>query len=154
MIWPAWIIVNLAAIAVTWGRDPRPAILSLAGLVAMRLMGSAPVEIDLLARAFVWFAIGYVIAFVYRRAVSGGLIVASGLCYLWARLTGAEMAFLSPPFVVSDMLWLAAVAWLVVGKADGIDSRSNAMGALLDIIAIPVILAAWRRAKHKKASDE
>ena len=130
MIWPAWIIVNLAAIAATWGRDPRPAILSLAGLISMRFMGALPVEIDLLARAFVWFAIGYIIAFAYRRALSGGLIVASGLCYLWARLTGAEMAFLSIPFVVSDMLWLAAVAWLVIGKTDGIGGRGHALGGL------------------------
>ena len=130
MIWPAWVIVNLAAIAATWGRDPRPAILSLAGLVSMRFMGALPVEIDLLVRAFIWLAIGYIIAFAYRRALSGGLIVASGLCYLWARLTGAEMAFLSPPFVVSDMLWLAAVAWLVIGKSDGIGSGGHTLGGI------------------------
>jgi hypothetical protein len=130
VIWPAWIIVNLAVIAATWGRDPRPAILSLAGLVAMRFMGAVPVEIDLLIRAFIWFAIGYVVAFFYRRVLSGGLIVASGLCYLWARLTGAEMAFLSPPFVVSDLLWLAAVLWLAIGKTDGIGSRGHSLGGI------------------------
>ena len=128
MIWPVWIAVNLAAIAATWRCDPRPAILSLAGLVAMRFMGALSLPFDLIARAFVWFAIGYCVAFVYLKFTAGGLIVASGLCYLLARVSGAEMAFLSLPFVVSDLLWLASVFVIVMGPHEGTAYRGNTLG--------------------------
>lgn len=62
---------------------------------------------DLAISAAIWITAGGVAARHNRAA--GALLAASGLCYLWARITDAPRVFGSAPFVASDLLAVAAL---------------------------------------------
>ena len=115
MIWPymmggAALVVALSALA---GLSLRVPLAILGAYVAGRLIDAGlPVPLSLLAFAALWVAVG---GYAARQGlpISGGLLIACGLCYLWARFTGAPHVVGSLPFVVSDIL--AGVAMLLIG---------------------------------------
>lgn len=133
MIWPAWIAVALFAVVATWRRDPRPALLILAGLIAMRLSVVIPVPWRMIAEAGLWIGIGGVIVARFHANLCGALVVASGLCYIWARVGGYPIAPGSPPFVASDALGflaliVAARGHHVGGRGRFLDRRRRGWG--------------------------
>ena len=115
MIWPymmggAALTVVLSALA---GVSLRVPLAIFAAYVAARLISAGlHMPWDFLAFAALWVAVG---GYAVRHGLptSGGLLIACGLCYLWARFTGAPHAVGSLPFVVSDTL--AGVAMLLIG---------------------------------------
>lgn len=112
------LVATFAAVA---GDGVRAALAVVAAYLAARLISAGlPLPWDLLAFGALWVSVG---GYVARQGhpISGGLLVACGLCYLWARLTGAPREVGSLPFVISDIL--AGVAMLFMG--------GRAVGALV-----------------------
>lgn len=111
-----WISAAVCLLAYSaWrGADHRSVSVLLAGLMATRVIAELPFEARMMAGAAIWCGIG---AWLIRRAISplaGALLVACGLCYLWARLAYSPVAIGSAPFVASDVfgaLALCVMAW-------------------------------------------
>ena len=104
---------GLVVLAGLHGEGLRAAIAILgAYCVARLIVHGLPLPWELLALFALWVAVGRYVA---RSGFSnaGGLLIACGLCYLWARLTGAPRVVGSLPFVASDVL--AGVAMLMMG---------------------------------------
>lgn len=117
MIWPLWIALAVVAVAVS--DDRRPALAILGGLLAMRLAPVIPEPWRLVASAGLWVGIGGFIVAQFAAAVCGALVVACGLCYIWARVGGYPVAFGSAPFVASDVLGVLALLVAACGERDG-----------------------------------
>lgn len=118
MVWPVWVSVAVIVALLTWRSDPRPALLLLLGLFAMRLAPVMPYDLRLVASAGLWVAIGGLIVTALQKPCAGLLVVASGLCYLWAWILRAPIAFGSAPFVASDILGASALLVLGWGARD------------------------------------
>jgi hypothetical protein len=122
-IWPYMMAMaaSVAILSAIAGDGVRAALAVFGAYVAARLISAGlPFPWDLVAFAALWVAVGrYAVS--QGHPISGGLFVACGLCYLWARLTGAPREVGSLPFVVSDVL--AGVAMLLMG--------GRAVGALV-----------------------
>ncbi len=97
--------------------------------VTVRIFDNLPIsgELQLLCFAAIWVGAscfvplggsGDKVAPLLVRA----LMALAGACYLWARLTGAPRVFGSAPFVVSDLLLIAAM--LLIGWTLRHDIRS------------------------------
>ena len=115
MIWPYMMATaaGVAALSAVAGDGMRAALAVLLAYIAARLISAGlPVPWDLLAFGALWVAVG---GYVLRQGlpISGGLLIACGLCYFWARVTGAPREVGSLPFVVSDIL--AGAAMLLMG---------------------------------------
>lgn len=106
------------------------AALCLGGIVLMRFwVMTLPVDLLWLAGAATWVAIGAA-ALVHSRATSL-LLIASGLCYLWARIGGYVFGASHPPSVIADLFGVAALAtigWRVYGGRFGMDRGRGVAG--------------------------
>jgi len=115
-MWFAWIIMAGIAACVSRRHNPWPAVAILAGVVAMRAAVLIPPNMQLLAFAALWVGIGGLIIHKLHSPLTGGLIVASGLCYGWARLVGVAPAIGELPFVAADFLGVVALIVAAIGE--------------------------------------
>jgi len=117
MVWPFLMGSTAALLAVSLVLRERAAVwvagimlAAYAAVQARKLLFDAPH--DLVISAAIWITAGGLVARHNRAA--GALLAASGLCYLWARVTDAPRVFGSAPFVASDLLAVAALG--MVGR--------------------------------------
>jgi len=115
-MWFAWIIMAGIAAGVSRRHNPWPAMAILAGIVAMQAAALIPADMQLLAFAALWVGIGGLIIRKLHSPLTGGLIVASGLCYGWARLVGVAPAIGELPFVAADFLGVVALIVAAIGE--------------------------------------
>lgn len=125
----AMIAASVVSVIVSLRHDYRPAAAILLALVAMRFTGLLDYQERLIASAVVWFVAASYIVNQCRASLVAFFVLASGLCYIWARLTLAPIEFMSLPFVVSDILCVAAMVFAGVGNGNvGIGYRGGNMG--------------------------
>lgn len=62
-----------------------------------------------MACAALWVGIGGLIIARFDAPLVGAFVVASGLCYAWARIGNYPVAFGSAPFVASDFFGVSAL---------------------------------------------
>jgi len=122
-VWPfLWAGAGLALVLALLSRDKRlisVACAICAALVAARVARLGLAEDDAkLALAAAWVGAGATISKVWRADTTSGIIVLSGLCYFWGRLSGAPIQFGQPPYVLADMLAGAAILLTCRGAAD------------------------------------
>ena len=87
-----------------------------AGIVATQAASFLPDAIVFPAYAVIWLTVGS--AAIYQdQPGPGALLIASGLCYLWADLIGADPVAGVAPMVAADVLGLLAL--LVLGVFGG-----------------------------------
>jgi len=116
------------------------------GIVATQAASHLPDEIVYPAYSAIWVAIGG--AAIYRDAIFPGLLlIASGLCYLWADLSGVSPVIGELPLVAADVLGLIALvaAGVTGGTGGGIgkgrdlgrdpDRRGNSVGSGVVVMA-------------------
>lgn len=90
-------------------------------------MAALPSEVLLPAFAFMWIAgAGLVLQCRTRPLIAAaGFMASAGLCYAWAKATGAAWVFLSPPFVASDLCALAAMICMATGVRSDVFARNG-----------------------------
>jgi hypothetical protein len=88
------------------------------GLVLTRLAAELPDGITYPAYSAIWVTVGG--AAIYRDAIFPGLLlIASGLCYLWADLSGVSPVVGELPLVAADVLGLIALVAAGVSGGTG-----------------------------------
>lgn len=143
MVWPflmggsALLLVASSVVGNGWAT--RSSLVILAGLLAVRAKNFIFIGSDLsfVVGASIWVICAVAIP---RQVVYNGrqvmapssqislLLVAVGLCSMWARVVNAPRVFGSPPYVVADLLLVAAM--LVIGWQirDDILGRIRSLG--------------------------
>ena len=127
-MWPMWIMITAA---MAWAcRDDarRVMIYILAGLLAMRTIYTlTPDDWRYIASGALWVSIG--IATIKRGfPLSGGALVASGLCYAVAEVYAAPQHIGQPIRVVADLFGLAAIVGVFGNDAWGNRKSGNVGG--------------------------
>ena len=112
MIWAGLLAACLVLAAMIPDAGGRFAALACAaGLLLMRIWAMALLpEFLWLASAVTWIAVGAAILKVVP--ISAGLLVASGLCYFWARLGGYPFGAQHAPAIMADAFGIAALIWI------------------------------------------
>lgn len=120
MWWTASITLSaLLALLAGGDRGARSmALLCVAGIALMRLWGAAiPADFLWLSSALTWVLIGALS--VHVSPATSGLLILSGLCYLWAKMGGYEFGASHPASVTADLLGVAAllsIGWRIRGR--------------------------------------
>lgn len=133
-VWPfLWAGAGLALLLALLSRKRpliRAAIAICAALVAVRIARMGLSEDDAkLALAAAWVSAGAFVAKQRQADTTSGLMVLSGLCYFWGRLSGAPIEFGQPPYVLADLLAGGAILFTGWGAANAVLSgRSVSLG--------------------------
>lgn len=134
-VWPfLWAGAGLALLlALLSRRRPliRAAIAICAALVAARIARMGLNEHDAkLALSAAWVSAGAFVAKQRQADTTCGLMVLSGLCYFWGRLSSAPIEFGQPPYVLADFLAGSAILLTGRGAANAVLSdRGVVMGS-------------------------
>jgi len=139
-VWPILMGLSVAVLVVALVARNAPAA-KVAGAIfaaymAGRIIKMGPDEYQLSAFAIVWLVVAVVsVAVSFNRYGISLMLVGVSACYVWAKLTAAPWVFGSPPFVISDLLALAAMlftGWGVrhefVGRVAHMVRHSNSRG--------------------------
>ena len=140
-VWPyMWGAAGLAFGLALLSRRPdyiTPALSICAALVTVRLVRMGlDEETAKLAFASAWVSAG---AFSARRLYATdanrrqsdttcGLMICSGLCYFWGRVSGAPIVFGSAPYVAADLFAFAAIGLIGWGAGNVVVSRERGLG--------------------------
>jgi len=116
-IWPYIMgLCSVLAVAAWAGRDlsaSRSLCAVLVALVAIRaasyIYGDSSAYMAL--AALIW-AVTAMHVLRSGNATASGILVLSAVCYFWANYSGAPRVVGSAPFVVSDVLLVAAIVWI------------------------------------------
>lgn len=136
MIWPylmglSAVVTLVAALSRQMPLTKAAGAILAAYFAARILKAGVPPEFQLVAFAALWVSVG---GFVLRQCglvVPALLLVVCSLCYLWARLTAAPWVVGSVPFVISDILAVAAMLW-IGGAAAHVLIRDGYLGGNSD----------------------
>jgi len=132
MVWPfllglSVIVAGMAVIAGR-GRYIVPALAILGAYLTVRLFVSVGVPSPSTVYALIWiFAATAIMAHNWRNYGISTILALSAMCYLWARAAGVTAAFGVLPFVLSDLLVVAAMLWIGGGVWNGFVGRISDM---------------------------
>lgn len=134
-VWPFLLALCGAVTAVAAFVRHGPSLAIGAGMLCAYGAGRAvkwfDLDYQLASFAAIWVAAGFVAAISRhnRAGLIASLLVACGLCYVWARIGGAAWQFGSLPFVLSD--FFAVSAMLILGAG----LRHDFIGRISDMVS-------------------